>query len=906
MSRFKLKTFCLILIFPALLIVSCRRTEQSDTYRTEKTSIQENEKDMTKTEITKISNSAGQAFEHSLTSPKNNTRAKPALTSLRLDGYPGKIVNGNVDSWVLSALADNPNIIEQIENTGEKPKITSILGDAFGQLGGGIVSVDIAENRGFDGGRAIAVTSLKTGVYGDIDYRIARLKGTRLDWTGAKEAWFYVDASDYGRFGVKIGFAIQEKNKNSSGELTDNYESWGISVGSEVRIYDTGKSSGWESVKVTKSASTDWNPGRIELPAGFRGWAAVTLDTEHMSAYWASNTKNNVLDLADVNQFQICVEGNSGSVGGSVYLSGYSIVGEGFDKETPVEGLGDGCTFTCVLPLDELEIASGETYSGEIMPWYDEFPGKLLTGIAFNYLLNPTDELKSAGDELSDALKNAQNIDGYLGIYTGDEIFGGGGRNWDVWGHYHMIYSLLCWHRASGNSGALETAVKAADCVYAYFVEGKRTFDSAGEQTMNLSISHVFAELYKETGDKRYLDAAVQIVEEDWVKSGNWMNLALEGKEYYQSPLPRWEALHTIMTLGSLWEITGEEKYYAALENIWWSIVKTDRHNTGGFSSGEAACGDPYNTGAIETCCTVAWMALSSEYLQLSRNSLAADELELSFYNGMLGSLLDGERYTTYNTPMQGGVRIASQTDIAFQYNSGSPDFNCCQANVSRGLGELSQWALLTDGRTLYLNYYGETVINAKTPGGQEIVIVENTRYPLDGAVSISISGLKDEEVFDMALRIPSWAMGSTVTSDGEVIGVEGGQYCTLRRTWKNGDTVTLSLGMSFHTWTSEANPTEASVYYGPILLSAEGSPFSAEPKFSYKDFAKAFIRLEDDGKHWMSVEIESDGEKYTFYDFASVGKFSPYSTWFKMDNIPARKSTRKAGSPIWCGTMLY
>ena len=384
------------------------------------------------------------------------------------------------------------------------------------------------------------------------------------------------------------------------------------------------------------------------------------------------------------------------------------------------------------------------------------------------------------------------------------------------------------------------------------------------------------------------------------------MNLALDGKDFYQSPLPRWEALHTIMTLGTLWEITGEEKYYTALENIWWSIAKTDRHNTGGFTSGEAACGDPYNTGAIETCCTIAWMALSSEYLQLSRNSLVADELELSFYNGMIGSLLDGERYTTYNTPMQGGVRVASQTDIAFQYNSGSPDFNCCQANVSRGLAELSQWALLTDDNTIYLNYYGETLINAKTPGGQEIVITENTCYPLDGTVSINISGLTADETFGLALRIPSWAMGSTVDSDGKTTEVEGGQYYILSRTWKNGDTVTLTIGMSFHTWTAEVNPTVASVYYGPILLAAERNPFSNEAKFSFKDFAKAVIRMDDDGKHWMSFEIESNGEKYSFYDFASAGKFSSYSTWFKMNNIPARKTAQKGGSPIWCGTMLY
>ncbi len=857
------------------------------------------------TEIRKLSSGAGNVTLRELSKPADNTRAYPTVSSMELEGYLEKMIGGNIDNWVLGALADNPNIIEQIENTGTQKTINAIIGDAFSQIANGIVSVEIDENRGFDGGHAIAVTSKKTGSYADIDYRIASIDGTSLDWRGAEEAWFYADASDYSALGTRIGFAIQEKNVDNNGNLTGDYESWGIKKGSEVRIYDINKNTGWETVKVSDGTTTDWNDGRISLPAGFVGWIAVTLDPDHMTPYWASNTMNNRLDLMDVNQFQICVEGNSASVGKTLYLSGYSVVGKGFGGELPVPGRNDDDTFETVVPLNNLQKGTGKVYTGGIMPWYDEFPGKLLTGMAFNYLLKPTAELKAAGDELSNALRDAQKENGYLGIYSGTELFGGRGSNWDVWGHYHMIYGLLLWHRVTGNEDAMTTAIRGADCVYEYFKD--RTYDSAGSQTMNLGISHVFAELYKQTGDQRYLDEAIRIVEEDWPRSGNWMNNAFNGWEYYQSALPRWEALHTIITLGTLWEIMGTEKYYTALEDTWWSIAKTDRHNSGGFTSGEAACGAPYNTGAIETCCTIAWMALGSEYLQLSRNSVVADELELSYCNGMLGSLLDGEKYVTYNTPMEGGKRVASQTDISFQFNSGSPDFNCCQANVSRGMGEISQWAVLTDKNTVYLNFYGETVMNAKTPAQQAVKITETTSYPLDGSVRITVDGMGVEEVFTFALRIPAWAMGSAVTVDGETVQVDGGDYYRITRTWKNGDTVDLKIGMSFHVWTNEQNPTEASVYYGPILLAAKGQPFaSGQPKISYKDFADAVIRLEDDGRHWLSMKINNENGEFVFYDYASAGKYYAYSTWFRMDNIPARKTADIGKTPIWCNTMLY
>lgn len=551
--------------------------------------------------------------------------------------------------------------------------------------------------------------------------------------------------------------------------------------------------------------------------------------------------------------------------------------------------------------IEQIAGTSKPSYTGGIMPWYDEFPGKLLTGIAFNYAIAPTDELLRAGNDLANALRDSQKADGYLGIYAGDLIFGGQGRNWDVWGHYHMIYGLLLWHRVTGNPAPLDTAVRALDCVYRYFIEGNRTFDSAGEQTMNLGISHVFAEMYKQTGDRRYLDTAVQIVEEDWPRSGNWMNNAFAGLDYYQSSLPRWEALHTVLTLGTLYEITGTEKYFTALGDIWQSIAKTDRHNTGGFTSGEAACGDPYNTGAIESCCTIAWMALTSEYLQLTRNSLVADEEELSWYNGMLGSLLDGERYVTYNTPMEGGKRVPSQVDIAFQYNSGSPDFNCCQANVSRGLGELSQWAVLTDEDTVYVNYYGDGPMNAKTPNGQTVVLTQATRYPTDGTVRVTVDGLADEETFTLALRIPVWADGSTVTVDGVTHAAVSGDYFRLERTWKNGDVIELVIGMTFHAWVNENDPATASVYYGPVLLACEKKQLVENGKFPFRALASAKVAEADDGMHWLTVTAECGGETVIFRDFASIGKFGGYYTWFAMEGLPAVTHAEKGNPPIWC-----
>ena len=72
----------------------------------------------------------------------------------------------------------------------------------------------------------------------------------------------------------------------------------------------------------------------------------------------------------------------------------------------------------------------------------------------------------------------------------------------------------------------------------------------------------------------------------------------------------------------------GSERYYRAFTNIWHSILQSDRHVTGGFSSVEAAHGNPFDPRPIETCATIAWMCLTIDMLRLTEDARAADELE--------------------------------------------------------------------------------------------------------------------------------------------------------------------------------------------------------------------------------------------------------------------------------------
>ena len=308
----------------------------------------------------------------------------------------------------------------------------------------------------------------------------------------------------------------------------------------------------------------------------------------------------------------------------------------------------------------------------QLVPWAGEFVGKYLISAVQALRMSDDPRLRQQVSNVVAELIATQADDGYLGPFPKDIRLL---KNWDLWGHYHAVQALLLWHEYSGDPAALAAARKAGDLVCnTYLDTGKRVFD-AGDSEMNMSILTAMALLHRVTGEPRYLRMARE-VEQDWERAGDYLRAGLDGREYFQSPKPRWESLHDLQGLVEMWRITGEPKYRESFEHHWRSIRRWDRRNTGGFSSGEQATGNPYTPSAIETCCTVAWMVITVDYLRLTGDSRAADGLELATLNGGLGAQHPSGRWFTYNTPMD-GVREASAHTIVFQSRAGTPELNC-------------------------------------------------------------------------------------------------------------------------------------------------------------------------------------------------------------------------------------
>lgn len=443
------------------------------------------------------------------------------------------------------------------------------------------------------------------------------------------------------------------------------------------------------------------------------------------------------------------------------------------------------------------------------VPWAGEFAGKFLTSCVQTLRMTGDEDLKSHIEWFVGELIALQADDGYLGPWPKDFRLKKGGPTchepWDTWGHYHAMLGLLLWHELSGDSRALDCAKRIGDLFCNRFLSGDEKMHDTGAHEMNQAPIHSLALLYQVTGESRYLQMAKKIEREFALPpAGNYTRAGAAGTPFWETPKPRWESLHPIMGLPELYYITGNKKYRKAFENLWWSMLEGDRHNNGGFTSGEKATGNPYDTGAIETCCTVAWSAMTVEFLRLTGDSIAADELELSLVNSGYGMMSPGGRWVTYNTPMDGS-RAASAHTIVFQARPGQPELNCCSVNGPRLLALVGEWAIMSDAHGLRLNFYGAGTFRATLPSGNTITFAQETQYPREGRIAITL-GLDAPEKFPLALRIPHWSRATRIAINGKDISksIKPGTYFAMEREWRDGDQVTLELDMSLHYWVNE------------------------------------------------------------------------------------------------------
>lgn len=513
--------------------------------------------------------------------------------------------------------------------------------------------------------------------------------------------------------------------------------------------------------------------------------------------------------------------------------------------------------------------------------WAGVFAGQYLSSAQLVWRLTHNPELKAHTNAYVRKLTATQRADGYMGPFESIE------GSLELWNHYATLCGLLDYYEDTENQSALEAARKVADLVIkAYGPAGNVVPKTGGASE---SISHAIVRLYRATRDPRYLEMANYLIHEVWNEPGGvaLYKLGQGHPSVSDFPVRRWESVHNMMALSEMYWITGDDSYRNAFGRLWQTLRQTERHITGGFSTNEGLLGTPFNSGTIETCCTVAWSLLSTDMLRLSGDSNVADELEWTALNSALGSIPFDGTCSTYATQPDGYRQFCTLT------RQGPRDgiaLSCCSTNAARALGNIANWAMMQIKDGLVLNFYGPSMISADLPSGNRIGLSQVTQYPAQGDIRLNISARKPE-MFTLFLRIPIWSKNTQVMLNGEALPEpQCGSYLPIRRQWSTGDTLTLSLDFTPRYQTgAEDYAGKVSVFRGPILFSSDAryDPDQVERPvpLTLNGLKIKPVESSDDPGPWILAQMtDSSGKQLIVCDFSSAGLFGDkYMSWFDL-----------------------
>ena len=456
--------------------------------------------------------------------------------------------------------------------------------------------------------------------------------------------------------------------------------------------------------------------------------------------------------------------------------------------------------------FENLRAAAGSgSFRGPVFMDSDVY--KWLEAIGWELSRGPDDELARLADDAIGLVADAQEEDGYLNSYYQAAQ---PGARWSNLAHDHELYCAghliqagIAQARGCGDERLLTIARRFADLIYDVFPGNGRP-GTPGHPEVEMAM----VELYRETGERRYLEVAKYFVEQ---RGHKLLGPGHFGSSYYQDDVPVREATavagHAVRALylaagvTDLYLETGETELLSVMEAQWRDMTSAKTYITGGLGAHhqDEAFGDPFELPPDrcygETCAAIASIMWNWRMLLATGDGRHADLLERTLYNGFLAGLaLDGSGFSYVNPlqvrsdhrdPVERGARRQPWYEVA-----------CCPPNVMRLLASLQHYVATVHGPDLQVHQYMAARLRASTQHGEALEVEMATEYPWHGTVSLQVVNAP-RDPWSLSLRVPSWAHGASVAVNGEGREAEpAAGYVRLHRVWRAGDRVELELPM--------------------------------------------------------------------------------------------------------------
>jgi DUF1680 family protein len=476
--------------------------------------------------------------------------------------------------------------------------------------------------------------------------------------------------------------------------------------------------------------------------------------------------------------------------------------------------------------------------------------GHYLSAVSLMWAATGDERFKERADYIVREFKEVQDKhgDGYLSALEGGrECFNAVARGnirsggfdlnglWAPWYVLHKTYAgLRDAYRYTGNRTALEIEIKFGE--WAEGILSKIT-EAQIQRMLNTEfggMNEVLADLYADTGDKRWLDLSYRFEHRSFVEPLKRHQDVLPGK-HGNTQVPK------LIGSADRYVYAGDVGDIIAASFFWDRVVQHHSFATGGHGKDEYfgepdMLNDRVDGRTAETCNVYNMLKLTRRLFSLRPDAHYADFHERALFNHILASIDPEDGRTCYMVPVGRGV----QHEYANMFRS----FTCCVGTGMESHALHGYGIYYESGDRLWVNLYVPSTAEWTARG---VKLKMDTDFPEGELATLKLT-LQSPKEFTLALRRPYWVGdGFTVKVNGEAVSEDviaplrdvpesgrqvtshplqrSGSYVELKRTWKSGDTVSLTLQKTLRLEPLPDNPRRVAIMWGPLVLAGDLGP---------------------------------------------------------------------------------
>ena len=266
-------------------------------------------------------------------------------------------------------------------------------------------------------------------------------------------------------------------------------------------------------------------------------------------------------------------------------------------------------------------------------------------------------------------------------------------------------------------------------------------------------------------------------------------------------------------------ELAHDMQYHNASEYFWEIVTRQRSLALGGNSRREhfptkETCIDYVNDiDGPETCNTYNMLKLTEDLNRVNHQGMYGDFYETAMFNHILSA----------QHPEHGGYVYFTSARPRHYRNYSAPNkaMWCCVGTGMEDHGKYGQFiwthdkGMKTEDDALYVNLFVASELNWKE---RKMVLRQQTAFPYAETSNIEVT--KGKGVFTLKIRKPLWCDNFTVKGVGFAVdSYEENGFVCIKRKWKKGDQVEISMPMHAYIKPMINVPQYVAIMYGPILL---------------------------------------------------------------------------------------